>query len=136
MGKNRVKSELGNFFFDNFKFNFRIQNLILNLQKKIEGLHMVIIMKSTLTLFGLEHPDVYQPLMDWYNIVKEANWRNFHDIKQTFNSVDSVGNEHYVFNIKGNKYRLIALIFFDKRTVFIRFVGTHSEYDDVNASII
>jgi mRNA interferase HigB len=118
----------------NKKFQISEFNSIFTTQ--IENLYMVIIKKSTLTLFGLEHPDVYQPLMDWYKIVKEADWNNFHDIKQTFNSVDSVGNDHYVFNIKGNKYRLIAMIFFDKRTVFIRFVGTHSDYDDVNASII
>ncbi len=94
---------------------------------------MVIIKKSTLTVFGLIHPDVYQPLMDWYEIAKEADWGSFRDIKQTFNSVDYVGNDHFVFNIKGNKYRLIAMIFFDKRTVFVRFIGTHSEYDKVDA---
>jgi mRNA interferase HigB len=97
---------------------------------------MVIIKKSTLTLFGLEYPDVYQPLMDWYKIAKKANWNTFQDIKQSFNSVDYVGNDHFVFNIKGNKYRLIAMIFFDKRTVFIRFIGTHSDYDKVDAATI
>lgn len=78
---------------------------------------MVVIKKSTLTVFGLIHPHVYQPLMDWYEIAKEADWSSFRDIKQTFNSVDYVGNDHFVFNIKGNKYRLITMIFFDKRTV-------------------
>jgi mRNA interferase HigB len=97
---------------------------------------MVIIKKSTLTLFGLEYPDVYQPLVDWYKIAKKANWNTFQDIKQSFNSVDYVGNDHFVFNIKGNKYRLIAMIFFDKRTVFIRFIGTHSDYDKVDAATI
>jgi mRNA interferase HigB len=94
---------------------------------------MVIIKKATLTVFGLIHPDVYQPLMNWFEIVSEADWRNFNDIQLTFNSVDYVGNDRFVFNIKGNKYRLIAMIFFDKRTVFIRFIGTHSEYDRVDA---
>jgi mRNA interferase HigB len=103
---------------------------------KIENSHMVIIKKSTLTLFGLEYPDVYQPLVDWYKIAKKANWNTFQDIKQSFNSVDYVGNDHFVFNIKGNKYRLIAMIFFDKRTVFIRFIGTHSDYDKVDAATI
>jgi mRNA interferase HigB len=50
-------------------------------------------------------------------------------MKAMFNSVDAVGNDRYVFNIRGNNYRLIAMIFFDVRTVYIRFVGTHSEYD-------
>jgi mRNA interferase HigB len=94
---------------------------------------MVIIKKATLTVFGLIHPDVYQPLMNWFEIVSEADWRNFNDIQLTFNSVNYVGNDRFVFNIKGNKYRLIAMIFFDKRTVFIRFIGTHSEYDRVDA---
>lgn len=97
---------------------------------------MVIIKKATLTLFGKKHPDVYDILMDWYKKVSDADWQSFHDIKQMFNSVDSVGNDHYVFNIKGNKYRLIAMIFFDKRTLFIRFIGTHSEYDNIDASEI
>ncbi len=100
---------------------------------------MIIIKKSTLTLFGLEYPDVYQPLVNWYKIAKKANWNAFQDIKQSFNSVDYVdyvGNDHFVFNIKGNKYRLIAMIFFDKRTVFIRFIGTHSDHDKVDAATI
>jgi mRNA interferase HigB len=99
-----------------------------------ENSRMVIIKKATLTIFGLIHPDVYQPLMNWYETVKEADWANFRDIQQTFNSVDYVGNDRFVFNIKGNKYRLIAMIFFDKRTVFIRFIGTHSDYDRVDAA--
>ncbi|WP_310587307.1 type II toxin-antitoxin system HigB family toxin, partial [Fibrella aquatilis] len=51
-------------------------------------------------------------------------------LRKAFNTVDYVGNERYVFNIKGNQYRLVAMISFDKRTLFIRFVGTHSEYDE------
>ena len=74
--------------------------------------------------------------MDWYKKVNDADWESFHDVKEMFNSADSVGNERYVFNIKGNKYRLVAMIFFDKRTIFIRFVGTHSQYDDIDASEI
>ncbi|MCB0517743.1 MAG: type II toxin-antitoxin system HigB family toxin [Saprospiraceae bacterium] len=50
-------------------------------------------------------------------------------MKLRFNSVDYVGNDRYVFNIRGNNYRLFAMIFFNKRTVFVRFIGTHAEYD-------
>jgi len=57
-------------------------------------------------------------------------------MKNTFNSVDAVGNDRYVFNIRGNNYRLIALIIFKVRTVFILFIGTHKEYDKVKASTI
>jgi mRNA interferase HigB len=97
---------------------------------------MVIISKTILNEFGLEHSDVIEALNDWYKIVKDSDWNTFHDIKQTFNSVDSVGNDRYVFDIKGNHYRIVAMIFFDIRTVFIRFVGTHKEYDKINCSKI
>lgn len=53
-----------------------------------------------------------------------------------FNSADYVGNDRFVFNIRGNRYRLVAMIFFDIRTVFIRFLGTHAEYDKVDVTII
>lgn len=72
----------------------------------------------------------------WYEIVESADWRSFADIKEDFASVDSVGNQHYVFNIKGNKYRLIVVVKFVMGYVFIRFVGTHEEYDKINASTI
>ena len=57
---------------------------------------------------------------------------NFADIRTTFNSVDYVGNQHYVFNIKGNDFRLVVVIKFTPQQVFIRFVGTHAEYDKIN----
>lgn len=60
--------------------------------------------------------------------------QEFHDIKKQFNSVDSVGNGLFVFNIKGNDCRLIVRIIFKIRTVFIRFVGTHEEYDSIDIS--
>lgn len=57
-------------------------------------------------------------------------------MKLRFNSVDYVGNDRYVFNIRGNNYRLVAMIFFNKRTVFVRFIGTHAEYDKIDCSTI
>lgn len=75
-----------------------------------------------------------EALNEWFIKTKAADWSNFNDIKNTFNSVDYVGEDRYVFNIKGNQYRLIALIIFQVRTVFIRFIGTHSEYDKIDAS--
>jgi len=97
---------------------------------------MVIISKATLREFSNSYPNAYTPLEDWYEIVKNADWKNFNEMKNTFNSVDAVGNDRYVFNIKGNSYRLIALVLFKVRTVFILFIGTHTEYDKVNASVI
>lgn len=75
-------------------------------------------------------------LKNGINKTKRAEWDCFADVKDTFNSVDNVGNQHYVFNIKGNNYRLIAVIKFTIKTIFIRFIGTHREYDKINATII
>ena len=97
---------------------------------------MVIISKTILVEFGTEHSDSVEALNKWYEISKGANWNNINDIKKVFNNVDYVGNDRYVFNIKGNKYRLVVMIFFNIRTVFIRFIGTHAEYDRINCSEI
>jgi len=97
---------------------------------------MVILVKKTLLVFAEKYPDAVIPLNNWYNIAKIANWSKPADIKEVFNNVDYVGNDRYVFNIKGNEFRLVVLIFFDKRTIFIRFIGTHSEYDKIDCSTI
>jgi mRNA interferase HigB len=97
-------------------------------------LAMVIISKATLRDFSALYPDTEIPLENWYEIVKNADWKNFNEMRNTFNSVDLVGNDRYVFNIKGNNYRLIALIIFKIRTVFIVFIGTHKAYDSIDAA--
>jgi mRNA interferase HigB len=90
---------------------------------------MVVISYGTLRSFFELHADAEDALNNWYRLALMADWANFHDIKKMFNAVDTVGNDRYFFNIRGNTYRLIAMIFFDVRTVYVRFVGTHSEYD-------
>ena len=95
---------------------------------------MVIISKSLLRDFSEKNKDAEIALQKWYYETKTANWKNFSEVKKTFNTVDSVGNDRYVFNIKGNQYRLIALIIFKKRTVFILFIGDHKEYDQIEAA--
>ena len=97
---------------------------------------MVIISKAVLKEFAEKNPDAEIALNRWYNETKAADWRNFSDLKRTFNTTDAVPNDRYVFDIKGNQYRLIALIVFRKRTLFILFVGTHQEYDKIDASKI
>lgn len=97
---------------------------------------MVIISKTILKEFGLTHSDAIDALNAWYLITKEQDWGSLTEIKNTFNSVDYVGNDRYVFNIKGNRYRLIVMIFFDIRTIYVRFIGTHAEYDKIDASEI
>lgn len=94
---------------------------------------MVVISKAILQAFIQEHHDSSGALEKWYYDTKEADWKNFNELKKTFNNADSVGNDRYVFDIKGNQYRLIALIIFKVRTVFILFIGTHKEYDKIKA---
>lgn len=95
---------------------------------------MVIISKAILRDFSERYPESHAALYKWYEETKAAHWKDFAAIKKTFNSVDAVGNERYVFDIKGNHYRLIARIIFKVRTVFILFIGTHSQYDKINAA--
>ncbi len=95
---------------------------------------MVIISKAVFREFAEKHRDAEAALVKWYDQTKSADWRNFSEMKKTFNSSDVVANDRYVFDIKGNQYRLIALIIFRTRTVFILFIGTHREYDGVDAS--
>lgn len=77
-------------------------------------------------------PESKVALQDWVSKVKKSKWCCFADIKKTFNSVDNVGNQHYVFNIKGNNYRLVVVIKFVIGFVYVRFIGTHSEYDKID----
>lgn len=97
---------------------------------------MVIISKAVLVEFGNKHVDSIKQLNKWYETCKKTNWKNLTELKKTFSSVDFVGNDRYVFNIKGNKYRLVGMIFFDIRTIFIRFIGTHTEYDEIDCSTV
>lgn len=97
---------------------------------------MRIIARSKIIEYYSGHPYSETALEDWYQKVKKAEWTCFADMKQMFNSVDNVGNQHYVFNIRGNNYRLIVVIKFTIKTVLIRFIGTHAEYDLIDAKNI
>lgn len=70
-------------------------------------------------------------LIEWTKKTEEAEWTCFEDIKQTFHSVDYVGNQRYVFNIQHNDFRLIVMIKFTPQLVYVRFIGTHTEYDRI-----
>lgn len=82
------------------------------------------------------HEDSRVPLERWYNIAEKAEWRNLSEIKVDFPATDYVGNQHYVFNIKGNNYRLVVVVEFTIGYIFIRFIGTHKEYDKIDCSTI
>ena len=97
---------------------------------------MRIISRNKLIEYYTKNADSKSALEEWFIKTKKAEWSCFEDIKNTFNRVDYVGNQHYVFNIKGNNYRLIVVIKFAINTILIRFIGTHAEYDKINASNI
>ena len=82
------------------------------------------------------HGDAQSALERWYDIAEKAEWKNLSDIKADFPATDYVGNQHYVFDIRGNKYRLVVVVKFTIGHIFIRFVGTHSEYDKIDVSTI
>lgn len=86
--------------------------------------------------FSILNVDADVALREWYKKTQKADWSCFADIKKSFNSVDSVGNSRYVFNIKGNNYRLIAIVLFKMKTVYIRYIGTLRDYERVDVSNI
>lgn len=92
---------------------------------------MRIVTYKKIKEFSEKHSDAENPLNFWYHTVTAKKWDNLNEIKLTFNSVDYVGNNRYVFNIKGNNYRLVAIISFNAKKVYIRSIGTHSEYDKI-----
>ncbi len=89
---------------------------------------MRIITKKRLREFWEKHPDAEEPLQVWYRITKRANWNNLAETRSDFPHADPVGI-CTIFNIGGNKYRLITKIYYGHKKVFIRFVLTHQEYD-------
>jgi len=97
---------------------------------------MRIIAHRTIVKYGKLYPDAKTALDGWYKTTKAAIWKDYNDIKKTFNSVDYAGNQRYVFNIKGNNYRIIGKILFVQKIIFIRFIGTHREYENIDCSTI
>jgi mRNA interferase HigB len=97
---------------------------------------MVIISKTKLITYYEAEDRAKDSILRWYYETLFSNWSDFQSIKNTFNSVDSIGNDRYVFNIGGNKYRLVVMIHFNIRTIYVRFIGTHKEYDKIDCKTI
>lgn len=95
-----------------------------------------IFAKSTLRQFWEKHSDSEQYLKTWYDTVSNSIWNNPNEVKQTYVSASILKSNRIVFNIKGNSYRLVAKFNFEKQWVFIRFIGTHTEYDKIDANTI
>ena len=95
---------------------------------------MRIISRKMLREFWEKHPDTQQAIQSWYADVKRANWTSPAEIKRTYRNASIVANNRVVFNIKGNNYRIVIAIQYEFGIVYIRFVGTHAEYDKINAT--
>ncbi|MDP3899796.1 MAG: type II toxin-antitoxin system HigB family toxin [bacterium] len=82
------------------------------------------------------HKDAQQPLRAWYHEVKKETWSKPSNVKEKYKNASILKNKRVVFNIAGNKYRLVVAVQYDFQIVYIRFIGTHQEYDTINAEII
>ena len=90
---------------------------------------MHVIVRPKLIEFWRKHPETENPLKLWFKKSEQAKWKNIRELKKEFPTADYVGNDRVVFDIKGNKYRIVVLVFFSGQKMYIRFVGTHAEYD-------
>ena len=97
---------------------------------------MHIVSIQMLRDFWQIHPDSERPLRAWYAAAKRAQWRGPTDIKEEHSTASFLGDNRVVFNIKGNSYRLVVIAEYRKGRLFVRFVGTHAEYDRIDATRI
>jgi mRNA interferase HigB len=95
-----------------------------------------IIARKTLVEFWAKHSDAEEPLKAWFHEARQAEWSSPDELKQRYPSASIVNRNRVVFNIKGNNCRLIAAINYHHKLLYIRFIGTHAEYGEVDASTI
>jgi len=97
---------------------------------------MVIIKLQPLREFLEAHPDARASLSQWITTAEQADWGTPNELKAVYPNASVVANDRVVFNIGGNKYRLVVLIIYRVRTIFIRFIGPHSEYDRLDVTTV
>ncbi len=95
-----------------------------------------VIAKRTLRTFWTKHKDCEEQLKAWYKEAQEADWKSAKDVKREYSSASILPGNRVVYNIKGNHYRLVVRINYDYRIVWIRFIGTHTEYNNIDATKI
>lgn len=97
---------------------------------------MKIIALKTLRDFWVEHPDAEQPLKAWLDEARRAEWKSPVEIKEQYRSASILKNRRVVFNIKGNNYRLVVSVAYQRGWIFIKFIGTHKEYNSIEAETV
>lgn len=97
---------------------------------------MQIIARRTLRNFWEIYPDAETPLVAWYKIVSKVEWTGPADVKALYGNADFVGDNRVIFNIGGNKYRLVVHIAYPFKRVLVKFIGTHKEYDAIDAETV
>jgi len=97
---------------------------------------MRVIAVKTLRTFWVKRPDAEQPLLAWYDEASKAIWRQPSDIKSHYANASILKNRRVVFNIKGNDYRLIVSVAYKVGVVYVKFVGTHRQYDAIDAETV
>ncbi|CAN5155943.1 type II toxin-antitoxin system HigB family toxin [soil metagenome] len=95
---------------------------------------MNIIREQTIRDFYGKYPDAKNWLITWLAVARKASWRNPHEVQQDYPSADQVGDQRMVFNVKGNKYRLVVRFSFQYKHALIKWFGSHAEYDKINVS--
>ena len=97
---------------------------------------MRLLTLKTIKLFWENHTDAKPALKVWVNSIKRAQWNCFADVKKDFGSADVLPGNRVVFNVKGNRYRIVVQIHYNTKFMFVRFIGTHAEYDKIDAETI
>ncbi len=97
---------------------------------------MRVIALKTLRIFWERHPSARQAIQAWYYDATHATWKSPADIKSVYSNASILANNRVVFNIKGNRYRLVVAIHYQFGIVYIRFIGTHEEYDKIDATTV
>lgn len=97
---------------------------------------MRVIARKTLKNFWETHDNCEQSLLSWYKVAKKAKWQNFEEVKQQFGTCKIIGSDRIIFKIKGNNYRLVIKITFINQIIWIRFIGTHEQYDKINVKTV
>lgn len=97
---------------------------------------MIITGSEKFEKFCKKHRDAQATLEKWVEEITKASWKNHNELKSSYLSADYVGNNRYVFNIRGNNYRLVVLVVFFAGSVDIRFIGTHKDYDNIDVKTI